>query len=164
MTHDELKADLLDALRPCTPTNVGEIRMAQMADAVLEVVADLIWSKTGTFTPHPDGEEGGEFVPNTWRKRADDLQVRLTRAQAFAAVLYDLDRCEHGRHEGDACSSCEGPSRGNPVLELCDAMLEAKSHPHPLPTRTIGFDIGGNPIVVPEAHQLMTDPDAWRTR
>jgi hypothetical protein len=34
-------------------------------------------------------------------------------------ILADLDRCEHGRHEGDICSGatgCNGPSKGNPLL------------------------------------------------
>jgi hypothetical protein len=164
VNRDQLALQLRGVLAEETPPNVGDRRIQAMVEVVLLVVDDLVWSRTGTYTPDPDGGDDGTFVPDTWRKRSDDLQVQLTRAQAFAAVLHDLDRCEHGRHEGDNCYGCEGPSRGNPVLELCDAMLEAKSHTHPLPTRTIGFDISGNPIVVPEAFKTMTDPDAWRTR
>lgn len=37
------------------------------------------------------------------------------RIEGLAAVLANLDRCEHGRHEYDACFDCpEGISTGNP--------------------------------------------------
>jgi hypothetical protein len=50
-------------------------------------------------------------------------------------VLADLDRCEHGRHQGDQCFSCpDGLSPGNPHLR---------------PGQTIGYGLDGVPIVVP---------------
>jgi hypothetical protein len=162
MTRDELRGALLVALEPATPPNVGDLRRVMMVDAVVEVVADLIWSKSGTFTPAPDGEEGGEFVPSTWRKRADDLQQERDRLARMAAILTDLNRCEHGRHEGDNCYSCQGTSPGNPVVRLADTYLRNPGFPDP-PLRTIGFDLSGNPIVVPDISNL-NDPDAWRTR
>lgn len=39
----------------------------------------------------------------------EEKELRLARR-----ILNDLDRCEHGRHEGDYCASCGGPSKGNP--------------------------------------------------
>jgi hypothetical protein len=69
----------------------------------------------------------------------------------LAAVLADLDRCPHGRHEGDACSdgdSCNGTSAGNPSM----------------PTGVvIGYDRYGDPIVMP-SRENKHDPRAWRTR
>lgn len=88
----------------------------------------------------------------------------VQRARALEGVLLHLDRCEHGRHEGDECSGCEGPSAGNPVMRLADRELDSPwERRATLPLRTIGFDTHGNPIVVPDAEHL-TDADAWRTR
>ncbi|MEV6124405.1 hypothetical protein AB0M23_28510 [Streptomyces sp. NPDC052077] len=64
-------------------------------------------------------------------------------ALQLLAVLADLDRCEHGRHEGDPGSSCGGPSRGNP-------------HTGP------GHGRYGHPVVLPPRHRKH-DPAAWRT-
>lgn len=62
----------------------------------------------------------------------------------LARLMRDLDRCEHGRHEGDICSSCGGPSKGGII-----------------PTGTpIGFTMSGNPIVMPPRGQRH-DPAAW---
>lgn len=44
-------------------------------------------------------------------------ELRLARR-----ILGDLDRCEHGRHEGDDCSSCGGPSKGNPKFPAGEAI------------------------------------------
>ena len=49
----------------------------------------------------------------------------------------DLDRCEHGRHEGDVCTfpngGCGGVSHGNPHMD---------EH------RVIGYMLDGRPIIV----------------
>lgn len=58
------------------------------------------------------------------------------KASAAATLLADLDRCVHGRHEGDVCSNCGGPSRGNP---------------HAPAGTIIGTNLSGWPIVVPSA-------------
>lgn len=171
-TREQLALELRSVLAEETPPNVGDRRIAAMVEVVLLVVEEHIWSKSGTFTPTPGDEDGGEFVPHTWRKRADDLQQERDRAQAFARVLHDLNRCEHGRHEGDACSSgCAGGiSLGNPVMRLADEFLGqpgmppgSEGVPTQPPLRTVGYDISGNPIVVPDTANL-NDPDAWRTR
>lgn len=55
----------------------------------------------------------------------------------LAYVLLDLDRCEHGRHEGDPCSgggNCHSLSAGNPHLP---------------PGSTIGYSLRRGPIVMP---------------
>lgn len=59
------------------------------------------------------------------------------RLQGLATVLEDLDRCEHGRHEGDVCggaTGCNGPSHGNPFGT----------------DRRIGTGLGRQPIRIPE--------------
>lgn len=94
-----------------------------------------IWSTTSI---------GGKRL--TWREHADYLTDRLRTAEGLAGVLADLDRCEHGRHEGDVCSSCGGPSHGNPLIP---------------PGGSIGFDLSARPIK-PPARELRGDPEAWR--
>lgn len=90
-----------------------------------------------------------------------DAQVPPTelaqrRLEELRRVLADLDRCPHGRHEGDACagyrpgepmSGCEGGrSLGNPLL--------------PTGVR-VGTDTWGNPMwMPPRGHRHL--PDAWR--
>ncbi|HUR18866.1 MAG TPA: hypothetical protein VMZ51_08035 [Acidimicrobiales bacterium] len=73
------------------------------------------------------------------RRRSDDL----------VAVLRDLDRCEHGRHEGDVCggeSGCNGPSKGNPIAQ----------------DRVIGFGLSRGPIRIPERGKGYDAAD-WRS-
>lgn len=68
------------------------------------------------------------------------------RDRAFAQMVSDLDRCPHGRHEGDVCggpTGCNGPSVGN---------IKAGT--------VIGYTISGVPYVMPERGQRH-DPDAW---
>ncbi|WP_405909589.1 hypothetical protein OG742_37305 [Streptomyces sp. NBC_00828] len=68
-------------------------------------------------------------------------------ALQLVGILADLDRCRHGRHEGDPCHSCGGLSTGNPHLG---------------PGRTLGYGLYGNPIVLP-TRDRKTNPAAWRT-
>lgn len=72
----------------------------------------------------------------------DDSTCRL-----LAAVLFDLDRCEHGRHAQDNCGGCPGDqSTGNLLL--------------PVGMR-IGTGLYAIPIVVPPVDQR-ADVKAWR--
>lgn len=69
----------------------------------------------------------------------------------WAALVADLDRCQHGRHEGDPCGpdgACTGTSAGNPYLRT---------------GQTIGFGLRGDRIVMPD-REHKHDPAAWRTR
>ncbi|HWM95534.1 MAG TPA: hypothetical protein VNO54_00615 [Streptosporangiaceae bacterium] len=66
----------------------------------------------------------------------------------WAALVADLDRCEHGRHQGDACDSCGPWSHGNPHLR---------------PGSVIGFGLRGDAIVMP-AREFKHNPTAWRLR
>lgn len=73
-------------------------------------------------------------------------QARERWALRLVGILADLDRCPHGRHEGDACGSCGGLSTGNPHLG---------------PGRTLGYGVYGTSIVLP-ARDDKTNPAAWR--
>lgn len=92
----------------------------------------------------------------TWKERARELQQLLDRDRRLADILGDLDRCEHGRHEGDPCDGCAGPSLGNPAA-FGPVVAKASGHPE----RTIGFTGDGLPIVVPTDPRRRRDPDAW---
>ncbi|AZM51793.1 hypothetical protein DMA15_03675 [Streptomyces sp. WAC 01529] len=71
------------------------------------------------------------------------------RADEMARVLADLDRCEHGRHEGDGCAGCpSGISPGNPHLP---------------PGTVIGYGLHGSQIVMPH-RDAKHDPVAWRVQ
>lgn len=64
-------------------------------------------------------------------------------------VLADLDRCEHGRHGGDACFSCpDGVSPGNPHMQ---------------PGQVIGYGLDGVEIVVPDQARKY-NPSNWYRR
>jgi hypothetical protein len=68
---------------------------------------------------------------------------------AFVALVADLDRCQHGRHQGDACGpadACTGTSAGNPHLR---------------PGAVIGYGLRGGRIVMPDRDHKH-DPAAWR--
>jgi hypothetical protein len=88
----------------------------------------------------------------TWQEAYEHILARAQRAEEFAAVLADLDRCQHGRHEGDACTlrgGCGGPSLGNPYAH---------------PGQVIGFSLSGQPIVMPGRSQRHVDPGSWYAR
>jgi len=54
---------------------------------------------------------------------------------ALAQLLRDLDRCDHGRHEGDSCFDCpQGTSTGNPRMPV---------------GQRIGTTVHGRAIVMP---------------
>lgn len=81
----------------------------------------------------------------------------LARGAKAEALLMDLDRCEHGRHEGDPCAGgCPGGySLGNPYMG--DGADD---------DRQIGFDLVGNPIRIPRMRAGgadLRDADQWRT-
>lgn len=68
----------------------------------------------------------------------------------WAALVADLDRCQHGRHQGDPCGpadDCAGTSAGNPRLR---------------PGTVIGYGLYGDRIVMPD-REYKHDPAAWRS-
>lgn len=67
----------------------------------------------------------------------------------WRTLLADLDRCQHGRHAGDACGpadACTGTSAGNPHLR---------------PGAVIGYGLRRDQIVVPDPDHKH-DVNAWR--
>lgn len=52
----------------------------------------------------------------TWQEAYERERDQVQRLQSFETFVRDLDRCQHGRHEGDTCTferGCGGPSKGN---------------------------------------------------
>lgn len=170
--------------------------MTELSDTdrlVLEVIGTSVpdefkeWVFTASMVDDPAlprrvvTDEAGEFTmpgtrPETWRERAARLEDEVLRLRPLAKILGELDRCEHGRHEGDQCSGaqpggCDGPSRGNPFMlgawrveDWLDESAWARimsRFPDALPNdRLIGFTVHARPICVPDrAH--MHDPAAW---
>lgn len=77
----------------------------------------------------------------------DQAAEESRRDSALASVLIDLDRCVHGRHEGDVCGgSCGTVSQGNPHLR---------------PGSVIGYGLRGDQIVMPNRDDKH-NPAAWR--
>lgn len=79
-------------------------------------------------------------------QRTEAAVAGRDETKALAQVLLDLDRCMHGRHQGDECGSCGGPSKGN--------------HNMP-PGRVIGYGLYADPIVMPERADRH-EAKAWR--
>lgn len=81
-------------------------------------------------------EPGADLASSVER----DIKMQLSD------VLLNLDRCAHGRHEGDVCGDCGVLSCGNPHMPAGNI---------------IGYDIHGQPIVMPD-REHKHDPAAWR--
>lgn len=87
-------------------------------------------------------------LARTEKPVTDTLAMRsLADTAGLVKILTDLDRCMHGRHEGDDCGgSCGYRSQGNPHLR---------------PGSVIGYGLRGDQIVMPD-RETKHDPAAWR--
>lgn len=89
-------------------------------------------------------------LERTEKPVTDTLAMRsLADTAGLVKILTDLDRCQHGRHQGDACGpadACTGTSAGNPHLR---------------PGQVIGYSLRGDHIVMPD-REHKHDPAAWR--
>jgi hypothetical protein len=74
-------------------------------------VTDLIHSTQQRYDAEDDA-----WYRVTWRQLAEERERELRTSQRWARLCSDLDRCEHGRHEGDNCSQCGGRSVGNRLI------------------------------------------------
>lgn len=68
------------------------------------------------------------------------LRVETQQLQGLTRVLGDLDRCEHGRHEGDVCTACGGPSHGNQFLSDRRVGTNLSAQPLRVPARGKGYE------------------------
>jgi hypothetical protein len=95
----------------------------------------------------------------------DERAKRLVDAEHYAwatralTILQDLDRCEHGRHASDSCLMCARLHDDWPE----DARQQSRGNPHVRPGIVIGYDHGGNFIIMPPADRR-ADPRNWIVR
>jgi hypothetical protein len=123
-------------LREIAPTLAafpGDVLFRQhLADAVLEQV----------------GERSNVTIGDhrlTWQELADRQQGEIRRLSAFATMISDLDRNEHGRHEGDV-----------------DGWTPSEGNPHIRPGEPFGYTIhGARAYVMPVDRALRGQPEAW---
>lgn len=91
-------------------------------------------------------------LARTEKPATDTLAMRsLADTAGLVKILTDLDRCQHGRHQGDPCGpadDCTGTSAGNPHLR---------------PGAVIGYGLRGDHIVMPDRDHKH-DPAAWRAQ
>lgn len=105
---------------------------------------------------------GGERL--TWKQLAGSRAEELARVRPLAQILFDLDRCEHGRHEDDWCSGCDrdhgsAVSVGSPWQY--NATWPGKRGGAVAMRGQIGYTIDGSPIVIPPRVDK-ADPGAWK--
>lgn len=153
-TREDAELALLRAAQdPRVPGLTGHAA----AVALLHVLSEQGWTLTLTAdtlsgqSEWVPTEDGGRFRPLTWREVADRAETEAAMGRRWRRLLMDLDRNEHGRHEGDAdVGDPSGVSQGNPHLR---------------PGEVIGYTIGGDraPIVMP-ARADRHRPEAWLAR
>ncbi|WP_242890768.1 hypothetical protein [Actinomadura litoris] len=91
------------------------------------------------------------------REYLTDQPPSDSELRRLARIVADLDRCPHGRHEGDTCIGWTGPdtyqggceggvSLGNPHLQTGDHL---------------GYAYSASPYVMPERGRRH-DPEAWK--
>jgi hypothetical protein len=106
---------------------------------------DEIFSPYNTWVAD-DSPEGGKSVPMTWKEIAESRYEAMQDLHRFKRILVDLDRNEHGRHEGDVdIGDPSGYSQGNPRLKTGDIL---------------GYSLGGGKYIMPP-REKRHDPTAW---
>lgn len=82
----------------------------------------------------------------------------MTEDDSFEKMVLDLDRCPHGRHEGDACAGWRG---GDDLFDGGCMGGFSLGNPYLTAGQPIGFDISGRSYVMPPRGERH-DPAAWR--
>lgn len=86
----------------------------------------------------------------TWQQLYERERVKVLDLEGYRIMLADLDRNEHGRHEGDG--------------DVYDPSGMSQGNPHLATGQVIGYSIHGSwKYVVPEP-RLRGDLAAWRVR
>lgn len=153
-----VRTHLVNALLNCCPDLPPEIITGAVTSAWEWIEAHLEGSdpRIRQLMPRTEAEAvhavtmATSYYPTV---RADVLagagivEERNKRAIKALALLSDLDRCQHGRHEADTCVSCPGgQSAGNEYGP---------------PNVILGHDIYGHTIAVPADRVARLDPEKW---
>lgn len=128
----------------------------------LRGVLDRASSVGGEYYAQQLADEAADQITRWWADVQEDEVTRLSaecaKGERWRRIVSDLDRCPHGRHEGDGCAGWRGPGRydggcqggvslGNP-LHGVDAVL--------------GIDYSGQRLIVmPAGREDRVDPAAW---
>ncbi|WP_158697416.1 hypothetical protein [Streptomyces turgidiscabies] len=154
-------ADIAQSLRQFEPAT-GARKPAQVSENVgILRVADELRRLADEAQDEQQAQQGGAetrdalmaaHVALAEQAVTDTLMGQsLADTAGLVKILTDLDRCRHGRHEGDPCGpadDCNGTSAGNPWLR---------------PGMVIGHGLRGDQIVMPDRDHKH-DPKAWRVQ
>ncbi|WP_141575907.1 hypothetical protein [Actinomadura sp. WMMA1423] len=91
------------------------------------------------------------------REYLTELPVDESAQRALAQIVADLDRCPHGRHEGDPCVGWTGPGL---YTGGCEGGISL-GNPHLKTGDHLGYTYASNPYVMPERGRR-NDPEAWK--
>lgn len=145
MTHTEpTVTDLRRELRKAREAlDAAETHLARHAEAN----AALHCADTVMYSPlHAKVQMALHGVDHALRRTEQPRVPAQDPDGPWAALVADLDRCDHGRHQGDDCGDCGVVSSGNPHLRR---------------GAVIGYDRHGDHIVMPDRDEKH-DPAAWR--
>ncbi len=147
-TITDLRRELAKACEALTSAETHLARHAEM-NAALHCAERIMYSPLhAKVAAAIAGIE--HALARTEKPVTDTLAMRSLKDTAgLVKILTDLDRCQHGRHQGDPCGpadACTGTSAGNPHLR---------------PGDVIGYGLYGDPIVMPDRDHKH-DPKAWR--
>lgn len=176
MMYEEATAKLEEAIARRIDVR-GFVSPIEIAHVLIDDIASGCYKPDRTAPGNLVQDEDGEYVEYpyrrlTWREVAEGLEGDLSTASSYRTLLFDLDRCEHGRHEGDVCggeSGCNGPSKGNPMIDgegrawrLWRRFIDKGE---PIPDRLMGFTMDGAPIVYPlRVPGESMKPESWVLR
>lgn len=130
---------------PITPTQARELAAALLtAAAAVGARITVEESMTDLSNVTIDGER------QTWQQLYERERVKVLDLEGYRIMLADLDRNEHGRHEGDG--------------DVYDPSGMSQGNPHLATGQVIGYSLHGSwKYVVPEP-RLRGDLAAWRVR
>jgi hypothetical protein len=141
-TVTDLRRELEKALEALNAAATHLARHAE-ANAVLHCAEQVMYSPL-----HAKVMNAAYGIHHALERTTPSDRSVVTDETKLVNVLTDLDRCQHGRHQGDACGpadDCTGTSAGNPHLR---------------PGAVIGYTMRRDFIVMPDRDDK-NDPDAW---
>lgn len=98
----------------------------------------MVWSQRSDYDAVHPGSNAQMEQERPIRQVGPESGYERNCREAYKLVQ-DLDRCVHGRHDGDPCFSCPGGiSDGNPYVR---------------PGAVIGYTVHGLPLAMPERGQ-----------
>lgn len=158
-TYGHLCTTLHDLLAHHYGTQFTDTDLDAAAEAAARWLDDILAGshpRLGQLTPRDDAE--AHYALNAALGISPQLRAEVDaqsgrRADNAAhmvagyALLADLDRCPHGRHDTDPCLACPGG--------------QSVGNPHNPPGSILGYDLYGHTIAVPVDPADRAYPDRW---